>query len=197
MSLDLRNADGSPRFVKGHRLFSDATQFVQRVLESPLFVFAHYSSSRRATQFVDAVQRAEFYNRVANRSWHTILKPAVKRARTMVLRAGTYQFSLHNDGTCCAYVLVDFDTFVSKLLPASLSDKKSPVAAAELAGDIKTEDISTFLFPNTFLYTDPNQNFFFVGFHSFDENRRGSATDFINSDTCSIFLVGDAVYLLW
>ncbi len=169
VSLDLRNADGSPRFVNGHRLFSDATQYVRRVLESPLFVNAPYSSSRRSTQFVDAVQRAEFYNRAANRPWHTILRPSVKTARTMVLRAGTYQFSLRKDGTCCAFVLVDFDTFFSKLLPSSSSDRNSPVGAAELAGDIKTADISTFLFSNTFLYTDPNQNFFFVGFHTFDE----------------------------
>jgi|GEM_PF-790817 len=169
VSLDLRNADGSPRFVNGHRLFSDATQFVKRVLDSPLFVNSQYSSSRRPTQFVDAVQRAEFYGRVKNNSWHTILKPTVKKARVMVLRAGTYQFALHNDGTCCEYVLVDFNTFLSKLMPASLTDKTSPVGGAEIAGDITTREIATFLFPNTFLFTDPNQNFFFVGFHTFDE----------------------------
>ena len=43
------------------------------------------------------------------------------------------------------------------------------MGAAELAGDIRTRDISTFLFPNTFLFSDPNVNFFFVGFHTFDE----------------------------
>lgn len=169
VSLDLRNADGTPRYVHGHRLFSDATHYVKEVLASPLFAKAQYSSSRQPTQFVDAVQRAEFYDRAANRPWHTILKPSVKTARVMVLRAGTYQFSLRRDGTCCAYVLVDFNTFMSKLLPSSSSDKKSPVGAAEHAGDISPRDISTFLFPNTFLFTDPNQNFFFVGFHTFDE----------------------------
>lgn len=171
VSLDLRNADGSPRFVHGHRLFSDATQYVKRVLESPLFADAHYSSSQSPTQFVDAIQRAEFYNRAKNRAWHTILKPSVKKARVMVLLAGTYRFSLHKDGTCCAYVLVDFDTLSSELLPSSSSstDRKSPVGGAELAGDIRPTDISTFLFPNTFLFTDPSQNFFFVGFHTFDE----------------------------
>ena len=169
VSLDLRNANGSPRFVKGHRLFSDATQFVKRVLESPLFVNAHYSSSQTATQFVDAVQRAEFFNRAKNKAWHTILKPSVKKARVMVLRAGTYQFSLHKDGTCCAYVLVDFDTFQQQADALFISDTKSPVGAAEHAGDIKPRDVSTFLFPNTFLFVDPNENFFFVGFHTFDE----------------------------
>ena len=118
---------------------------------------------------MDAIQRAEFFNRARNNAWHTILKPSVKKARVMVLRAGTYQFSLHKDGTCCAYVLVDFDTFNSKLMPSSSSDTKSPVGAAEHAGDIKPGDVSTFLFPNTFLFVDPNENFFFVGFHTFDE----------------------------
>ncbi len=169
VSLDLRNVDGSPRFVNGHRLFSDATRYVKEVLASPLFANAYYSSSQRATQFVDAVQRAEFYNRAANRPWHTMLKPLVKTARVMVLRAGSYQFSLNKDGTCCAYVLVDFNTFYGKLLPSSSTDRKSPVGAAELSGDIHTGDISTFLFPNTFLFSDPNVNFFFVGFHTFDE----------------------------
>jgi hypothetical protein len=30
VNLDLRNADGTPRFVNGTRLFSDATQYVPR-----------------------------------------------------------------------------------------------------------------------------------------------------------------------
>ena len=45
VSLDLRNADGTPRFVNGHRLFSDATQFVDPVLESPIFEDFSYSSA--------------------------------------------------------------------------------------------------------------------------------------------------------
>ena len=45
VSLDLRNEDGSPRFVNGVRLIYDATQFVQPVLDSPVFSNATYSSS--------------------------------------------------------------------------------------------------------------------------------------------------------
>src|SRR5471030_1605737 len=37
VNLDLRNFDGSPRFVGGKRLFSDATQYVTPVLKSPVF----------------------------------------------------------------------------------------------------------------------------------------------------------------
>lgn len=51
VNLDLRNADGTPRFVNGKRLFSDATQFVPRVLKSPVFDNTNYTSSNRPTQF--------------------------------------------------------------------------------------------------------------------------------------------------
>ena len=67
VSLDLRNFDGSPRFVNGQRLFSDATQFVTPLLNSPIFKRARYSSSEDPTQFVDAVQRAEFTS--TSRTW--------------------------------------------------------------------------------------------------------------------------------
>ncbi len=38
VNLDLRNFDGTPRFVNGQRLFSDATQFVPFVLASPVYL---------------------------------------------------------------------------------------------------------------------------------------------------------------
>jgi hypothetical protein len=61
VSLDLRNFDGSPRFVGGQRLFSDATRFVAPVLSSPIFCKTFYSSSQPPTPSTDAVQRAEFF----------------------------------------------------------------------------------------------------------------------------------------
>ena len=63
VSLDLRNFDGSPRFVGGKRLFSDATQFVTPVLKSPVFSNTFYTSSEIPTQYPDAVQRAEFFHK--------------------------------------------------------------------------------------------------------------------------------------
>src|SRR2546426_3199598 len=62
VSLDLRNFDGSPRFVDGKRLFSDGTQYVNPVLKSPVFSNTSYGSSASPTQYTDAVQRAEFFN---------------------------------------------------------------------------------------------------------------------------------------
>src|ERR1700756_1111742 len=35
--MDLRNADGTPRFVNGQRLISSPAQFIQPVLNSPIF----------------------------------------------------------------------------------------------------------------------------------------------------------------
>ena len=99
----------------------------------------------------DAIQRSEYFSQ-AKDDWHTLLAPCVKTGRTMVLNRGTYLFALNADGTCCRFVLVDIDTFVNALFPATATDTTTPVGAAENAGDITTKDMSTFLFPNTYLY---------------------------------------------
>jgi len=168
VSLDLRNFDGSPRFVNGQRLYSDATQFVAPVLKSPVFSKTSYSSSEDPTQFTDAVQRAEFFHK-SDDDWHTLLRPHVRAARTMVLIRGTYRFALNADGSCCAFVLIDDQTFGAALFPATATDTTTPIGAAENAGDIKTRDISTFLFPNAFLYSQHNpNNCCVIGFHTYD-----------------------------
>jgi len=168
VSLDLRNADGTPRFVNGHRLFSDATQFVDPVLESPIFEDFSYSSSNVPTQYTDAVQRAGFFD-VAKAEWHTLLQPnANTTPRTMVLLKGTYQFALNADGTCCLFVLVNETTFGNALFPATADDTTTPIGAAEHNGDITTKDISTFLFPNTFLFDPATGDCCVLGFHTYD-----------------------------
>ena len=169
VSLDLRNADGSPRFVNGHRLFSDARQFVRPVLNSPVFSISRYSSSETPTQITDAIQRAEFGDQAEDK-WHTMLHPDVKTARVMKLIRGTYYFSLNADGTCCEYVLIDEGAFVNALFPPTYPfDASTVIGAAELAGDMTTSDMTTLLFPNAFLFSngDPNQCCV-LGFHSFD-----------------------------
>jgi len=152
VSLDLSNADGTPRFVNGQRLFSDATQFVPFVLASPVFSNTTYDSSERPTQFTDAIQRAEFFH-TSDDDWHTMLKPGVASARTMVLLKGTHQFALNADGSCCLFVLIDDNTFGNALFPAVPTDTTTPIGAAENAGDIRTKDISTLLFPNAYLFS--------------------------------------------
>lgn len=167
VSLDLRNSDGSPRFVNGKRLYYDATQYLPLVMNSPVFQNATYSSSSVPTQFNDAVQRAEYYS-AAKAGWHTMLAGSVKTPRVMTLIRGTYFFALNPDGSCCAFVLVDADTFVNLLFPAVASDTTTPIGAAENAGEVTTKDISTFLFPNTFLYVQNPNDCCILGFHSYD-----------------------------
>jgi hypothetical protein len=178
VNVDLRNFDGSPRFVNGHRLISDATQFVKPVLNSPVFSNTSYDSSEIPTQFTDAVQRAEFLHQASD-DWHTILKPRVATTRTMVLIRGTYRFALNPDGTCCVFILIDEGTFVNALFPPTATDTTTVIGAAENAGDITTNDISTFLFPNAYLFVngDPNQCCI-LGFHSYDLEPGGASNGF-------------------
>jgi hypothetical protein len=102
-----------------------------------MFVPTPFSSSRRPTQFADAVQRAEFFH-AADEDWHTMLRPRVRTARNLVLLRGTYQFALNPDGTCCFFVLIDVNGFVKSLFPATPDDTTTPVGAAENTGDITT-----------------------------------------------------------
>jgi hypothetical protein len=180
VSLDLRNFDGSPRFVGGQRLFSDATQFVAPVLRSPVFSKTSYTSSETPTQYTDAIQRAEFIHS-ADDEWHTLLRPRVETPRTMVLIRGTYRFALNPDGSCCAFVLIDEGTFFNALFPPTFSgnDTTTPIGAAEASGDIRTRDISTFLFPNAYLYLGGNpNNCCILGFHTYDLEQGGPTNGF-------------------
>lgn len=177
VNLDLRNADGTVRFVNGKRLFSDATQFVTPVLRSPIFSKTMFSSSDRPTQYTDAVQRAEFFNQ-SDPDWHTMLRARVKPARTMVLRRGTYAFALNPDGSCCLFVLINVNSFVNALFPPTATDTTTVIGAAENAGDVKTTDMSTFLFPNAFLFIGNTNNCCILGFHTYDVEPGGPDNGF-------------------
>lgn len=168
VTVDLRNSDGSPRFLNGQRLISSPAAYVAPTLASPIFQPTGYSSSIVPTQFTDAVMRAQFHS-VASPRWHTLLKPSLKTGRTMVLIKGTYRFALNANGSCCAFILVDAGAFNNAMFPPKPGDTTTVIGQAETAGDISTRDISTFLFPNTFLYQngDPN-NCCILGFHTYD-----------------------------
>jgi hypothetical protein len=146
----------------------DPKPFVLPTLLSPVFQNATYSSSDVPTQFVDSVQRAEFWNTMAP-SWHTLLNGSLKPSRVMAVPQNSYFYALKPNGTCCEFVLIDIDEFGNLLFPSTPTDTTTPIGAAENAGDITTQDISTFLFPNTYLYFnhDPNECCV-LGFHSYD-----------------------------
>ena len=175
VAIDLRNFDGTPRYCTAAdgssvRLYRSAMPHVQPALNSPVFSNARYSSSERPTQFVDAVQRAEFF-KVADDDWHTILKPEVKKERVMVLIRGNYFFSV--DSSCnIRYVLVQYFYFGSLLFPPNSSDTSTIIGGAEHDGDMRTSDITSFLFPDTYLYfpgypTTPG-TCCVLGYHSVD-----------------------------
>jgi len=166
VTIDMRNSDGSPAFApNGTRLISKPDPFLQNFMNGPVFGSSTYSSSPTATQITDAIQRAEF-NNVEAPSWHTMLAPSVKTGQTMVLTSD-YFYALNDDGTCCLFVLVLDPTFTSKLFPPSTPDNTTVIGASEVAGDITTKDMSTFFFPNTYLF-EPDGTCCVLGFHSFD-----------------------------
>jgi hypothetical protein len=167
VNLDLRNADGTIRFVNGHRLYVDATKLVAPILKSPVFSKTSYDSSEDPTQFTDAVSRAEFFKKASD-DWHTLLVPRTPTPRTMILLRGTYAFALNSDGTCCRFVLVDENAFVNALFPSTPTDTTTVMGQAENAGDIRTRDISTFLFSDVYLYAGTTANCCTLGFHSYD-----------------------------
>jgi len=176
VSLDLRDKNGNPRLVKGQRLFYDVTPFVLLTFASPVFQKANYASSPVATQFGDALQRAQFPE-AARSDWHTLLTPSVKSTRVMTINQDptcpqrcNYRYALNTDGTCCFFVLVDDAVFGNLLFPQTYPfDSSTPVGSAENSGDITTTSIATFLFPNTYLYSHANPSVCCtLGYHTFD-----------------------------
>jgi hypothetical protein len=165
--VQLLAGNGSVRMVNGRKLISSPAQYVQPSINSPVFQVHLYTSGTMKTQFSDAVQRAEFY-KVMKPSWHTLLATSVKRTRTISVPSGYYQFKLNPDNTCCAFILIEANEFVNLLFPTTATDTTTPVGAAENAGDITTKDMSTFLFPNTFLYVSNVNNCCVLGFHTYD-----------------------------
>src|SRR5262249_9717819 len=190
VTMDLRNSDGSTGVIlttanclgctpaqlgQTMRLVSKPDAFISPFLEGPEFGVSDFSSSPVPTQIIDAEQKAEFGNH-ARADWHTLLAPSLKTARTMAINQSTdptkpnYVFALNGDGSCCLFILVDSDVFGNKLFPPTAPpDSSTVIGAAEIAGDITTKDISSFFFPNVYLYDDGNINQCCVlGFHSGD-----------------------------
>jgi hypothetical protein len=170
VNVELDDAAGNLRFVGGHPLISPATPFVAPVLGSPVFSNATYTSGAAPTQFSDAIQRAQFFDRMKP-DWHTVLSPQPAMALTMHLRqpatcptgphfAGcNYVFTLNSNGTCCAFILVNINAFINGLAGAVITDILNNV--------ITTKDISTFLFPNVFLFFGNTTDCCVLGFHTY------------------------------
>ena len=170
VNVELDDANGNLRFVLGNPLISTVTQFVDPVLGSPMFANASYGSSPKPTQFFDAIMRAE-YAKQAKPDWHTLLAPralpsvTLKISQTATCPSGpnfagcNYVFALNDDGTCCAFILLNDPAFENGLFNVIVNDIES--------GAITTKDISSFLFPNTFLFLGDVTQCCVGGFHTF------------------------------
>jgi hypothetical protein len=174
VNIELDDANGNLRMVNGHPLISDATKFVNPTLASPVFSNFTYSSGTDATQFSDAIQRAEYFNRMKP-DWHTLLLAAPKPALTMHIRQSAacptgphsagcnYVFALNADGTCCRFILVS-DNPPDFVFESGLAD----MVITDITNNaITTKDISTFLYPNVFLFSGDTTQCCALGFHTY------------------------------
>jgi hypothetical protein len=168
--VELDDVNGNLRHVGGQPLISDASPFVAPLLASPVFSNFTYSSGSTPTQFSDAIQRAQYFNKMKP-DWHTVLAAAPKPPLTVHIRQSAtcpsgphsagcnYVFDLNPNGTCCSFILVDGNAFVDALFGAIVTDLVNNV--------ITTKDISTFLFPNVFLFDGNTTNCCTFGFHTY------------------------------
>jgi hypothetical protein len=170
VAIDLRDEQGNPRYVNGQRLYYDPSNLAPLAVNSPVFRKMKWPTSAAPTQFLDAWYRAQFWNVDGgiSESWHTWLSPVVRPTRVMQLNKGTYRFLLNPDGTCCQLVEVDWDAFNNAMFPYAPNDPSGVVSGAELAGDIHTQDLSTFLFGNVVQYFGDPSNCCTAGFHTYD-----------------------------
>jgi hypothetical protein len=171
VTVELLGPDGSVALT-----FGPDGKVIKAALESPEFVPNVYTNG--FGQFNDQMMHAEFANLLhgeAGEEWHTILHPKLRTARTIkvpfLTASGTPAwFDFANAEGQPVLVAIDDETFGNLLFPATYPfNSSTPVGAAELAGDITTHDLSTFLFNNTVLFSGGNiNNCCIIGFHSYD-----------------------------
>jgi hypothetical protein len=171
VTVELLGPDGAVALT-----FGPDGNVIDAALSSPEFVPFVYTNG--VGQFNDQMMRAEFANHLHGEdgeSWHTILHPKLRTARTIkvpfLTASGTnawYYFT--NAAGQPALGAIDYDTFGNLLFPSTYPfDSSTPVGAAELAGDITPHDMSTFLFNNTVLFFGGSiNNCCILGYHTYD-----------------------------
>ncbi len=170
VTVDLLGPDGQVATIAGPPLtLTSDTSLAKTVTNSPVYQPFTYTSG--TGQFNDQMMRAQFWDRLhqgADDAWHVTLTPETKCGRRMRIPFGSW-FAFADDAGRPVAALVDVNAFVGLLFPpTSPVDDTTVVGAAELAGDITTHDISTFLFNNVFLYDGDLSNCCILGFHSYD-----------------------------
>jgi hypothetical protein len=169
VSLTLLNADGSTLTTVPFAPFEALT------LQSPNFNFANYRSGQQI-QFADAVQRAEFFNRMAP-TWHTMLQPTVvnrvnitvprfvnvRLSNGTIIQARSYFIGTAGDGNTFVLMLnLLFNFFFSNEVVNDIN-----------GGLFTTNALNMTLFPNTYLFSlnvnNPNApgGCCVLGFHTY------------------------------
>jgi hypothetical protein len=200
VSLQLLNDDGS--------VFTTVpfAPFENLMLQSPNFNTANYRSGNQL-QFGDAVQRAEFFNRMAP-TWHTNLQPTVVNRTTIqvprtilvqlqdgsIITATSYFAFRAPDGNTVVLMLdILFDFFFGNEVNADIN-----------AGAFNLHALNVTAFPNTFLYSlnvaHPSQpgSCCAGGFHTYFFDPSATApfprliTDFVSWISPGLFEGGDA-----
>ncbi len=171
VTVQLLGPDGSVAFT-----FGPDGKVIKAALESPEFIPNTFTNG--VGQLNDQIMRAEFANLLhgeAGEDWHTTLQPKLRTARTIkvpFLTAGGTPawFEFVNAAGQPVLAAIDDATFGNLLFPATFPvDNSTAIGAAELAGDITTHDMSTFLFNNTVLFSGGDiNNCCILGFHTFD-----------------------------
>jgi hypothetical protein len=151
VSLQLLNANGSVRLNVPY------APFEVLVNNSPNFEEAHYTSSGSDTQFGDAVQRAEFFNMMAE-DWHTLLsEPQIVNRVTFTLpRFVNAQFSDGSTHSVRSYFVgtaADGNPFVLMLDQLFIALFSNQVNNDINANNFTTDAMNFSLFPNTFLFS--------------------------------------------
>lgn len=175
VTVDLLAPDGTVAMFHGHPLTLAATPaIVNAVVQSPVFQPFIYPSG--IGQFNDQLMRSQFWDRIhhhvgdndAGDGYHNNLAPDVDTPRRMQIPFGHWLFGADANNNPI-FFLVDVNVFVNLFFPATVPvDNTTTIGAAELAGDIKTRDISTFLFNNVYLFDTVPQNCCILGFHTYD-----------------------------
>ena len=176
VTVELLGPDGSVALT-----FGPDGNVVNAALSSPEFEPFIYTNG--VGQFNDQMMRAAFADRLHHHhhgdgddqdGWHTILKPKLRTARTIQVPfltasgANAWYYFVNAAGQPVLGA-IDYETFGNLLFPATYPfDSSTPIGAAELAGDITTHDISTFLFNNTVLFGGNINNCCIIGFHTYD-----------------------------
>jgi hypothetical protein len=172
VEVDLLAADGTVAIFNGQPLsFASGPDVVQNVVNSPIFQPFIYTSG--VGQLNDQLMRAEFWDRIrhhgdSEEGWHVLLSPRVRTARRIEVPFNSWFFFVDANNNPVLFAL-DVNVFFNLFFPTTVPvDNTTPIGAAEIAGDITTKDMSTFLFNNIVLYDTTINNCCIIGFHTYD-----------------------------